>query len=214
LRKYILGFLVWLIYRTITLTWRVSLYEPESMKKAMKEKQPFLMAHWHGDEIALICLTSRYQIATMTSQSKDGQMMDVILRLLGAKTTFGSSTRGGVGGLKGLIRLVREGHNCSFAVDGPKGPIYKAKPGVFEMSRLLNCPIYYCGVTCDRAIQFPKSWNKTYFPKPFAKIYVRWEGPLPTVTKDQDPRDPKLAEQLESLLHSAKQQALKVIAEY
>jgi lysophospholipid acyltransferase (LPLAT)-like uncharacterized protein len=183
------------------------------MKKAMAEKNPFLMAHWHGDEIALLHLTARYQIATMTSQSKDGQMMDVILRLLGAKTTFGSSTRGGVGGLKGLIRLVRGGSNCSFAVDGPKGPIYKAKPGVFELSRMLHCPIYVSGVSVDRAIHFPKSWNKTYFPKPFAKIVIEWQGPLPAVTKDQDPRDVALATQLESMLHSAKQQALKVIAD-
>lgn len=195
------------------MTWRVQLHEPEAMKVAMKNKEPFLMAHWHGDEIALLHLTNRYKIATMTSQSKDGQMMDVILRLLGAKTSFGSSTRGGVGGLKGLIRLVREGANCSFAVDGPKGPIYKAKPGVFELSRLLHCPIYYSGVSVDRALNFPKSWNQTYFPKPFAKIIICWNGPLPAVTKDQDPRDPLLAEQLESLLHSAKQQAVKIIAE-
>lgn len=213
MRKYILGFFIWFVYRSIALTWRIRLDEPESMKQAMKEKVPFLMAHWHGDEIALLHLTKRYQIATMTSQSDDGQMMGVILLLLGAKTSFGSSTRGGVGGLKGLIRLVRNGHNCSFAVDGPKGPVYKAKPGVFELSRILNCPIYYSGVSVDRAIHFPKSWNKTYFPKPFAKIVICWNGPLPAVTKDQDPRDPALAEQLEALLHGAKDQALKVIAE-
>lgn len=140
-------------------------------------------------------------------------MMSVILHLLGAKTTQGSSTRGGVGGLKGLVRLMRQGHSCSFAVDGPKGPIYKVKPGVFELSRLLDCPIYYSGVSVDRAIKFPKAWNKTYFPKPFAKIVIQWNGPLTPTTKAQDPRDPILADQLETLLHSAKQQALKVIAE-
>ncbi|RYZ92064.1 MAG: DUF374 domain-containing protein [Proteobacteria bacterium] len=182
------------------------------MKAALKNKTPFLMAHWHGDEIALLHLTSRYQIATMTSQSKDGQMMDVILRLLGAKTTFGSSTRGGVGGLKGLIRLVRAGSNCSFAVDGPKGPIYKIKPGVFELSRVLHCPIYYGGVSVDRAFHFPRSWNQTYFPKPFAQITIIWEGPMDAVTKDQDPRDPELALRLESFLHQAKDRAVKFIA--
>lgn len=171
------------------------------------------MAHWHGDEIALCIFTKYYGIATMVSQSKDGQMMGVFLRLMGAKTADGSSTRGGIGGLKGLLRLVKTGARCSFAVDGPKGPIYKVKPGIFEMSRLMNVPIYFCGVHCDRAIHFPKAWNKTYLPKPFARITVYWPEPLPAVTKDQDPRDPQLALQLESGLHGAKQQALKVIAE-
>lgn len=183
------------------------------MKLALKNRTPFLLAHWHGDEIALIQLSRRYRIATMTSQSKDGQMMDVIIKLLGAKTSKGSSTRGGVGGLKGLVRLLREGYNCSFAVDGPKGPIYKVKPGIFELSRLVGGPIFYAGVTCDRAVLFPKSWNKTYLPKPFAKIYVHWEGPLDPVTKDQDARDPLLAARLESALSSTKELALKVVAE-
>ncbi|HEY8271798.1 MAG TPA: DUF374 domain-containing protein [Pseudobdellovibrionaceae bacterium] len=191
----------------------MQLIEPECLQKNIKDKNPFLLAHWHGDEIALIQLVRRYRIATMSSQSKDGQMMSIILRLLGAKTTQGSSSRGGVGGLKGLIRLMREGHNCSFAVDGPKGPIYKVKPGIFELSRLLNCPIYYCGVSVSSAIHFPNAWNKTFLPKPFSKIIIQWHGPLPAMTKDQDPRDPKFSTQLENLLHRAKQQALKVIAE-
>jgi lysophospholipid acyltransferase (LPLAT)-like uncharacterized protein len=213
LRKYVLGFLIWAIYTVLSWTWRVQLHEPESMQQALKNRKPFLLAHWHGDEIALIQLSRRYRIATMTSQSKDGQMMEVIIKLLGAKTTQGSSTRGGVGGLKGLIRLVRQGYNCSFAVDGPKGPIYKVKPGIFELSRLLDAPIYYAGVTCDRAIHVPKSWNKTYLPKPFAKIHVYWDGPLAPVTKDQDARAPLLATRLESALHATKEQVLKVVAE-
>jgi hypothetical protein len=213
LRKYILGFIVWFIYRTLSITWKVQLLEPASMQKDLREGRPFLLAHWHGDEIALIQLCRRYRLATMSSKSKDGQMMSVIIRLMGGTATKGSSSRGGAGGLKGLIRLVRAGHNCSFAVDGPKGPIYKVKPGIFELSRLLDCPIYYCGVSVNRAIQFPKAWNKTFLPKPFAKIHIQWHGPLPPTTKDQDPRDPKLAEHLEALLHSAKQQALKVFAE-
>jgi len=213
LRKYVLGFIVWLIYRVVYATWRMHVIEPESMKKALRDREPFLLAHWHGDEIALIWVCKPYRIATMSSQSKDGRMMSVIIALMGGKSTVGSSSRGAVGGLKGLIRLTREGYNCSFAVDGPKGPIYKAKPGVFELSRLLNCPIYYAGVSTNSAFHFPKAWNKTFFPKPFAKVHIEWHGPLPPTTKDQDPRDPKLAENLETLLHSAKQQALKVIAE-
>jgi hypothetical protein len=213
LRKYVLGFLIWIIYSLLSMTWRMRFHEPESMQQALRNRKPFLLAHWHGDEIALIRLCRRYRIATMTSQSDDGQMMDVILKLLGAKTSKGSSTRGGVGGLKGLVRLLRKGYNCSFAVDGPKGPIYKVKPGIFELSRLLDGPIYYAGVTCDRAFLFPKSWNKTYLPKPFAKILVYWEGPLDPVTKDQDARDPQLAACLEHALHETKEQALKVVAE-
>ncbi len=212
-RKYILPYIVYLFYRTLSLTWRVRLIEPQSLQGSLKNTSPVVLSHWHGDELALLSIVKRYRLATIASQSKDGELMATVLKLLGAKTSRGSSTRGGVQALKGLLRLVKEGANCSFAVDGPKGPIYKVKPGVFELSRMINAPIYAAGVYCDRAWYFPKSWNKTYLPKPFAKIVIFWVGPMNPVQREMDPRNPDLALELEGLLTLAKAEASKFIAE-
>ncbi len=205
--------LVWLFFKALSSTWRVVIDEPEEMKKFIREKQPMIFGHWHGDEVALIYMVKRYRIATITSTSKDGEMMNTVIHLLGGVTTRGSSTRGAINALKGLIRLVRDQkRNASFAVDGPKGPIHVVKPGVFEFSRLTSNPIFAVGVACDRAWRFEKSWNKAYLPKPFAKIHMQWMGPLPSVTKDQDPRDPEFAENLAHILRNAQDLALKKIA--
>lgn len=212
-RRFFLSVLVFVIYRTLSWTWRVRIIEPGSMKEALTKKEPFVLAHWHGDELVLISLVKRYNIATIASQSKDGELMANVLKWLGARTSRGSSTRGGVQALKGLIRLMKEGGNCSFAVDGPKGPLHKVKPGVFEFARIAHAPIYVGGVYCDRAIHFPKSWNKTFLPKPFAKIIVCWIGPFKEISKDIDPRDPDLALELENLLHQARHQSFKFIAD-
>lgn len=212
-RKYLLPIIVFVFYRTLSWTWRVRIIEPDSLKKSLKDKQPVVLAHWHGDELALISIVKRYGIATIASQSKDGELMAKVLGWLGARTSRGSSTRGGVQALKGLLRLLKDGGNCSFAVDGPKGPLHKVKPGVFELSRVIRGPIYAVGVHCDRAIQFPRSWNKTYLPKPFAKIVIYWVGPMEEIKKEVDPRNPDLALELEGLLHHARQQALKFIAD-
>lgn len=212
-RKYVLGFIVWLFFKSLSMTWRVVVDEPESMKKSLQNKEPLIFAHWHGDEVALIYLVGRYRIATITSTSKDGEMMNTVIRLLGGATTRGSSTRGAINALKGLVRLVRdEKRNSSFAVDGPKGPIYQVKPGVFEVSRLMSSPIYAVGVACDRKWVFEKAWNKAYLPKPFAKIYMQWLGPIGPVTKELDPRSKELADQLADALRNAQSEALKKIA--
>ncbi len=212
-RKYILPYIVWIFYRTLSATWRVRLYEPPEMQEMLANNSSFILAHFHGDELALIHLARRYRIATIASQSKDGELMSKVLHLLGARTSRGSSTRGGVQALKGLISLVKDGGNCSFAVDGPKGPLHKVKPGVFEFSRLLKLPIIAGGVQCDRAWHFPRSWNKTFLPKPFAVVEIRWAPPSPRVEKDVDPRDPQLAQDLEALIHKTKGSQGKVIAE-
>jgi lysophospholipid acyltransferase (LPLAT)-like uncharacterized protein len=210
LRKFVLGFLVWFVYRAISCTWKLTLDEPEEMKRLMNMGQPFILAHWHGDELVLLSLTRRYRIATITSTSKDGEMMNTVLYLMGASTSRGSSTRGGANALKGLIRIFKnENRSTSFAVDGPKGPVYEIKPGVFEFSRLTNGSIFCGGVCCDRKWEFPKSWNKTFLPKPFAKIAVTWVGPIGPVSKEQDPRSQVLADQTKDALQKARTLAVK-----
>ena len=212
LRGIVLGFLIWIIYKIISSTWRVTLFEPPDMKDLLLKKKPLILSHFHGDELVLISLVKKYQIATMTSTSKDGEIMNTALKLLGAKTSRGSSTRGGVSALKGLIDFCKQGHSCSFAVDGPKGPIFEVKPGVFEISRLLKAPIFACGVSADQAWHFPKSWNKTYFPKPFSKVNIFWQGPALWVDKTIDPRDPVLAKALQNQLFDARRQSANLIA--
>jgi hypothetical protein len=186
MKNRIITILVFIIYQSLRWTWRLKVVEPPDFQQALKDRRSFILSHWHGDELVLLQLIPSYRIATIVSTSKDGEMMNTLVGWMQGKTSRGSSTRGAVSALKGLIRLVREGYNCSFAVDGPKGPIYKVKPGVFEMSKSLQLPIYWSGVACDRAFHFPKSWNKTYLPKPFARIYVQWFGPMDPIQKDQD----------------------------
>lgn len=214
IRGFVLGFLIWLIYRTISLTWRVRIIEPAEMKNDLSQNQSLILAHFHGDEIALISLVPRYKIVTMTSTSKDGEIMNNVLRFLGAKTSRGSSTRGGIGALKGLLGLMKKGHSCSFAVDGPKGPLHEVKPGVFETARLTKSPIFAAGVSVDRAWHFPKSWNKTYFPKPFANIVFYWNLFDHKIEKNSDPRSLDLAKALQNQLFDAQRQASKLIAEH
>lgn len=212
-RKYILPIIVFVFYRTLSATWRVRIIEPDSLKQSLKNRESVIFAHWHGDELALLHTVKRYRVATIASQSKDGELMNTVLKWLGARTSRGSSTRGGVQALKGLLRLLKDGGNCSFAVDGPKGPLHKVKPGVFELSRMVSAPIYAGGIAVDRAIHFPKSWNKTFLPKPFAKVIIYWHNPMNPVPREGDARNPDLALELESLLHEARQQAVNFIAD-
>lgn len=181
------------------------------MKKFLQDRQPMVFAHWHGDELALIQLVHIYPTATIVSTSKDGELMNTALHLLGGRTSRGSSTRGGIGALKGLLQLMKAGYNTSFAVDGPKGPIYQVKPGVFEVSRLVQAPIFAVGVACNRSWSFPKSWNKTFLPKPFSTVSIYWKGPFGPLTKDQDPRDYQLAQSLARGIFDCKEEAAKMM---
>jgi lysophospholipid acyltransferase (LPLAT)-like uncharacterized protein len=207
LKQVAIGFVAWLVYRLLSLTWRVTVHEPEPMRSALQARRALLLAHWHGDEFALLQLTRRYRIATLISPSKDGRIMATMLRLQGGVVSAGSSSKRGAAGLKQLLRLAREGHTCSLAVDGPRGPIYRVKPGMLQISRLLDCPIYYPSISCDRAFHMHRSWDRGYVPRPFARVHIEWRGPVPALTDDEDPRDPVVIGRLEQPMLQAKRDA-------
>lgn len=211
LRRYIYPVIIWIIYRCLAATWRFRVIEPESLQKLRKAGQAVVFAHWHGDELVLVNLIPRYRIATIVSTSKDGEMMSTLIKLQRGQSSRGSSSKKAIQGLKGLIRLMNKGHMASLAVDGPKGPRHSVKPGVFEISRVSKRPIFVAGCACDRAWHFPKSWNKTYLPKPFARVIVYWEGPHGPVEKGQDAKSPKLKSDLEAALGRAQTDAEAIL---
>lgn len=208
-RRLVLPWLVLVLYRVWTWTWRVECIESSGMKTARANGDPLIFAHWHGDELCVVPLVTAYKIATMTSTSKDGALMDFVIRKLGGATSRGSSTRGGIGALKGLVRLLKSGYNASMAVDGPKGPIYQVKPGVFELSRLAHVKIIPFGAATDNAIVFHKSWNKARLPKPFARVTVWFGEPWPALTRDDDSKDTALLKRLGDDISKACKEAAK-----
>lgn len=198
-KKLILKNLVWFFYRTLYATWRVQIIEPPELSELKKNNKSFILAHWHGDELAVLFLVKHFGLATMTSTSKDGELINHVIHKFGGKTSRGSSTRGGVSALKGLIKLCKNGNPTSVAVDGPKGPIYKVKPGVFEISRLTGAPIFSIGACVKKKIVSKKSWNNGYIPKPFAKVVVTFK-PYKTITKDMEPKDELYANELAKVI--------------
>src|SRR5881409_1865733 len=53
----------------------------------------------------------------------------------------GSTGRGGIAGLKEMIRHLRDGRDVAFATDGPRGPRHQVQMGAIEAARLGRAPI-------------------------------------------------------------------------
>jgi lysophospholipid acyltransferase (LPLAT)-like uncharacterized protein len=207
-RIYVLPWLTWIFYRLWTATWRIQIEESAGLQQALKTDEPLVFAHWHGIELSIVPLVRPYRIATMTSTSKDGQLIDFVIRKFGGATSKGSSTRGGIGALKGLVRLmIKEGYRASMAVDGPKGPLHQVKPGVFEISRIAGARIVPVGAASNRQINFSKSWNKAFLPKPFARVSVVFAEPWPAISREQDAKSPELSARLAAHISNACQLA-------
>jgi lysophospholipid acyltransferase (LPLAT)-like uncharacterized protein len=200
---YLLGFVVTWFYWLYSRLWFVEhINRPEL-------EAPFLNAHWHGDELLLVAVFAKRRYAVMVSRSKDGELMHRVLTRLGFCVVRGSSTRGGAGGLKGLIDAVnKEGLNAAIAVDGPRGPIYQVKPGILKLAQSTGRPILMGAAAVNRRFVFKRAWNQCYLPFPFARAVIVYGEPFTVPPDADDSQLEQLRKQLEAKLIS-----LKVTAE-
>ncbi len=209
----ILPYIIFLIHRLVSFTWRVKFIECESLREDIKNKRPFVLANWHGEQSGMFLTILRYKVIIMTSLSRDGAIMTRFVELYGAKTVRGSSSNGGAGALRSMIRLAREGYIPTVSVDGPRGPFHVIKPGIFEVSRLCNAKIYPGVMVVSSSWPLKKTWDKSFFPKPFCKMVIYWGEPMGPIKREDDTRGESLAKELTEKFEITREMALKYIVD-
>ena len=120
----VIGVVAGLFLRFIYLTIRVRVHGDQP-------GEPGIIAFWHGNQLCLYGGLPKGLTVAPVSLSKDGQIQSGVLSSFGIRSVRGSSSRGGVRALLGLVRLVRKGAIALIAVDGPRGPIHVPKLGAF-----------------------------------------------------------------------------------
>jgi lysophospholipid acyltransferase (LPLAT)-like uncharacterized protein len=207
-RRYLLPWLVLGLYRAWASTWRITLIESKTHRDIQADGGSCVFAHWHRDELAVVQYVGAMRVATMTANSDDGRLIDFVIRRLSGTTVCGSSQSGGSSALRGLLRLMGGGHCVSMAVDGPKGPIYRSKPGVFQLSKLARVPIIPVGVASCGRIVFRKSWNRARLPLPFTRVVVIFGEPFDfDPQRDTDLQCPRLAARLDDWINATCREA-------
>jgi len=144
-----------------------------------------IFAFWHGRQFGLVYAWRDRDVAVMSSLSRDGTLQGMILGGLGYHIVRGSSSRGAVRGLVGMIRSVRESRDAAFAVDGPRGPYHEVKPGVLYVAAKTGLPIVPITSAMRRARVFEKAWDRYILPYLFTRGVVRY-GPALFVPEDAD----------------------------
>ena len=154
---------------------------------------PIIFAFWHSDMFMTAFLgikekKKKKNIAIITSRSRDGELMTRVLNKLGYLTVRGSSARGGLQALLNLMNVMKNNNNAAIAVDGPRGPYHKAKPGVILLAKKMGAVILPYTSQYNRKIVFKKSWDKSEIPLPFSTINAIFSEPIkipPDATKEE-----------------------------
>lgn len=128
---------------------------------------------WHDRIFLTTYWWRRRRIVVMTSRSFDGEYIARFIQRFGYGAVRGSSTRGGVGAVVEMARLMRSGCTTAFTIDGPKGPPRIAKMGSVLLAKKTGQPVLPVTMALRRYWTVP-SWDSFQIPKPFtrARVYV------------------------------------------
>jgi lysophospholipid acyltransferase (LPLAT)-like uncharacterized protein len=167
------------------------------------------MITWHGRMIVPVWFMRRRGIVAMISRHSDGEMVSRLVEKLGYGTIRGSSTRGGTAATLEMLEAIRDGKTAAMICDGPRGPIYKMKPGAPYLTLQSGATVITAVASANRAWTF-RSWDRFQVPKPFARVYLLWGSPM----APPPPECPleTLTQQMEDALNAATRRADELAA--
>ena len=141
-------------------------------------REPAVFAFWHRSLIPACFHWRNREITVLTSLSFDGEYIARILHKFGYTPVRGSSTRGAVSGLLQLQKVLESGRAVAFTADGPKGPLYEAKPGPVLLARMTALPIICFYVALDNPWVLTKAWDRFMIPRPFSQALLYLCAPI------------------------------------
>ena len=138
---------------------------------------------WHRSLLSIAYHFRKRNIAILISPSFDGELIAAMIQHVGYTPVRGSSSRGGAAGLLGMQRALDgiNGARCNYAAftsDGPRGPVYYAKPGGVKLAQQVGGGVGIFYAAPDRAWKL-RSWDGFLIPKPFSTVVIAWQPPVP-----------------------------------
>jgi len=172
------------VIRMLGSSWRLTWDRTEFVEEAREINPNYIYALWHNRLLPLTFAHRSRGVVALVSEHRDGEMIARAVERLGYGLARGSSTRGGARGARELLGGLEGGHDLCVTVDGPRGPVYKVKPGIIEIARQSGAPIVPITASASRFKAF-RSWDRFQLPHPFARVRITHAKPI-TVPADAE----------------------------
>lgn len=175
----------WLVLAGLYLlgcTWRIRVSGLRHLRAARAAGTPVIGAGLHARSLPMAYAFNRPALrpcVSLSSSSRDGQMMARVLRGMGMAVVGGSSGSDGARGFIALVRHLRQHPEqiASILVDGGRGPRGHCKAGVVQLAQRTGGLVLPVVLSASPALIAHRSWDRQVLPLPFARIHIA-VGPL------------------------------------
>jgi lysophospholipid acyltransferase (LPLAT)-like uncharacterized protein len=163
--------------RVLGATWRYRQLDFDRLQVVRRRGGGRIYAFWHAQMLAFLTLHRTERPAVLISTHRDGERIARAAVRLGLRSIRGSTSRGGAGALRALVRALHEGWEIAVTPDGPRGPAEQFAPGVVIAAHQAGVPVVLMAAAADRAWRLA-SWDRFIIPKPFSRITVAYSEPF------------------------------------
>jgi lysophospholipid acyltransferase (LPLAT)-like uncharacterized protein len=185
MKEAVLSFAAAGMIRALRSTVKLRHHNDEPMRKMERGNERFILALWHR-HLLLGPYTYRGNgISVLVSQSRDGELIARTIARFGIESSRGSSSRGGIAGMRTLLRKAAEGYDLCFTPDGPRGPASEVQPGVILAAMATGFPIQTFAMAATREKRL-RSWDRFLIPLPLSTVHIVYGEPL-AVERRGDP---------------------------
>jgi lysophospholipid acyltransferase (LPLAT)-like uncharacterized protein len=166
-----------------------------------------ILCFWHGRMVMMPFAYLGRGACIMNSRHRDGVLVSRTIQRFGIEVVYGSSTRGWVGGLKGLLAAHARGRDLVVVPDGPRGPRCRAKSGAIQLARATGTPIYPVSYGASRSRALRRSWDWLAIPLPLARVVYVVGDPIHVPRDASGAEIEELRRVLEERLNAATRRA-------
>ncbi len=164
-----------------TLRYRV-IVEPGGFEQK-RDSTPGIYCFWHRSLLPAAHHFRNWNIAILISRSFDGELIARTVERMGFRAVRGSSSRGGGAALLAARDAYHAGANVAFTADGPRGPVYVAKPGAVRLAQMVGADHVGAFYVHPVRAWHLRSWDSFLIPKPFSPVIVSFARTVP-ITQD------------------------------
>jgi lysophospholipid acyltransferase (LPLAT)-like uncharacterized protein len=181
-------FVCWLVSLYIRLVWATSRWRVERgeiPRRLHEDRQPFILAFWHGRLLMMPMAWERAQpIHMLISAHRDGRLIADAVKHFGIGSIAGSSRRGGSSALRQMVKRLKAGDCVGITPDGPRGPPEQASEGIVATARLAQVPVVPLAFAARRR-RVLATWDRFHLAFPFTSGVFVWGEPI-AVPADAD----------------------------
>lgn len=169
-------------------------------------KDGIIICGWHGKSLIPGWFFRNKGVWVVISQSRDGEIQNVVFSSLGYNVIRGSTGRGGVRAAVEAIRVLRKGASMAMTPDGPRGPSGVVQGGVMLMAQKSGAALVPVGIGSRPSWRAP-AWDRYMFPFPFARAVFLFGDPIYVPEDSTDEEVEMYRLELEKQIHLMDAQA-------